>query len=282
MKINRYKVWLPVLMIVFVYLFVSAPVPLIADQNVGAKIPIEKVLAVLNEENKVARELYTKEIVLAGKKVGIKFDEHWDDKDIFAGPLPAQFLRQTAMILEKSKVPLGLYLGSDFPINKVNLFEGEQADYFKEIKRTHKPQFFYVNDIGRYTYMAADLAISKACVSCHNKHKDTPKTDWKLNAVMGATTWTYPEKSVSYEQFINILREVRSGFRQTYEQYLVSVKTFPLAPEVGKRWPRSGFYLPDVDVFSEELAKRASKYTLATLIAFNLDEAPEKNTRSDI
>lgn len=282
MNINRYKVWVLVVMVICVYLFVSAPVPLVVDQDIGAKIPIENVLAILNEENRVARELYTREIVLAGKKSGIKFDEHWDDKDVFAGPLPAQFLRQTAMILEKSKVPLGLYLGSDFPINKVNLFEGKQADYFKMIKKTLEPQFFYVEDIGRYTFMAADIAISKACVTCHNKHKDTPKTDWKLNSVMGATTWTYPEKQVSYEQFVKILREVRSGFKKSYVQYLTAVQTFPSAPMIGKRWPRNGYYLPDANIFSDELERRASRKTLATLIAFNIDETNDKKKNGDI
>lgn len=270
MNKNGILFWIITGLVASIYLFVTAPVPLDAKSESEAKIPIKYVFEILNKENNIVRELYTKEIVLAGKKTGLKFDEHWKNKDIFAGPLPAQFLRQTALSLEKSKVPLGLYLGSDFPINKINLFEGKQANVFKTIKKTVEPQFFYVEDIKRFTYMAADIAISKACVSCHNKHKDSVKLDWKINDIMGATTWTYPEKYVSYKQSIVMLLELRQGFKKTYQRYLEKVKTFSAIPEIGGQWPRNGFYLPDVNNFSAEIAKRTSSQTMNSLMDFGI------------
>ena len=82
------------------------------------------------------RRLYTKDIVGAGEKNGLRFDEDWRDAAVEAGPLPAQFLRATAMSLERSKVRLGLYLGSDYPINSANKFSGEQLLKFHELRKT--------------------------------------------------------------------------------------------------------------------------------------------------
>ena len=55
---------------------------------------------------------------------------HWKDEDVQAGPLPALFLRETAARLEASPVPLGLFLGSDYPISPSNRFQGAQAEAF--------------------------------------------------------------------------------------------------------------------------------------------------------
>ena len=64
-----------ILTIIIVYLFVTAPPPLNNEQELDAQLPIELVLHLANEENKIVRKLYTKEIVQAGKKIGIKFHE---------------------------------------------------------------------------------------------------------------------------------------------------------------------------------------------------------------
>ncbi|MDH5601879.1 MAG: hypothetical protein OEY78_11320, partial [Gammaproteobacteria bacterium] len=124
---QQFAIAVLILMMLIVYLFVTAPPPLQDEKKSGTQLPIEFVLRLANEENKVVRKLYTKEIVQAGKKIGIKFDEQWQEKSVVAGMLPAQFLRETATYLEKSPVRLGLYLGSDYPINRANLLEGLQA-----------------------------------------------------------------------------------------------------------------------------------------------------------
>ncbi|HED15393.1 MAG TPA: DUF3365 domain-containing protein, partial [Gammaproteobacteria bacterium] len=168
------------LSVVLVYLFYSAPPPLDENRNSGVRIPVKQVLEILNEENRLTRELYTKEIVGLGKKAGLDFDENWRDDDIHAGPLPAQFLREVANTLEKSPVTIGLYLGSDYPINQANLFEGKQMGIYRKLKQDRQAQFFYVEDIQRYAYMFEDVAISSVCVDCHNNHDESPKEDWKL------------------------------------------------------------------------------------------------------
>lgn len=230
---------------------------------------VAEVLEMVSKENDVTRTLYTKAIVGAGKKQGMKFDEDWQKEDVEAGPLPALFLRGIANDIRKSEVPLGLYLGSDFPINKANKFEGKQGELFKQIKEDRKPQHFYDEDQKVYTAMFADVAGAAACVSCHNKHEQTTKSDWKLGDVMGATTWQYPVDSLSYDATIAVLQAYRNGTKAIYKDYLDEIAAFKNSdkPEIGEKWPSAGgLYLPSPDVFLDSVRELASYETMTVLL----------------
>ncbi len=267
MNKQRFIITALILACAAIYLFASAP-PELAEKEVkaGKMVSIETVLAVVASENDVARTLYTEEIVGFGKKVGLNFGENWREPDVESGPLPALFLRETATSLEKSPIPLDLFLGSDYPITPSNEFGGIQAELFEKIKVSRAPEYFYADDTKRYTAMFPDLSSVMTCVKCHNEHTQSPKKDWKLDDVMGATTWTYPSKEVSLEEFIQIIAAVRGGFKTAYIAYLEKAKTFSKPPEITDRWPRDGYYLPDVDTFLEEFAKRSSSGTVNALI----------------
>lgn len=257
-----------------VYLFASAP-PLLPEDGVegGAAIPIDSVLATVAAENDVVRALYTQEIVTKGKLVGLAYDEKWADEGVHAGPLPALFLREAAGSLQRRSVPLGLFLGSDYPISAANRFSGGQADVFSRIKASRQPEFFYAEDTGQYTAMFPDVAGVQGCVTCHNEHDDSPKHDWALDDVMGATTWSYGKAAVSHTEYLRLIGEVRRGFRDAYEAYLEKTATFEEKPEVGERWPSDGFYLPSADVFMEEFARRASATTVKRLLVIDSPKA---------
>lgn len=249
-----------------VYLFVTAPEPLKESNSEIYTIPIKVALQILEEENDVARNLYTQAIVGAGKKRKIKFDENWEDKEIIAGPLPAQFMRLTAMSLEQSPVQLGLFLGSDQAINKANKFEGEQLINFQKMKLTRTPVFFYSPDAERYAYMAPDIASVKPCVTCHNDHEESPKTDWKLHDVMGAATWTYPKDNVGYKEFLDMLQALREAFKFSYEEFLGEIITMKHPPNIGKNWPKNGRYLPSAEEFMRELTSQSSGISLEIIL----------------
>jgi len=104
MTSKRHWITLFSLVCLGIYLFVSAPPPLSDQKNQQATIPVEQMFTLLQAENAAARLIWTKEIVGEGKKMGLKFDEHWRDADLEAGPLPALFLRETAKSMEKSPV----------------------------------------------------------------------------------------------------------------------------------------------------------------------------------
>lgn len=268
MRNKSFVVTVLVLLVLLVYLFVTAPPPLQDKNNSGVQLPIEFVLRLANEENKIVRSLYTKEILQAGKKIGIKFDENWQDKSIIAGLLPAQFLRETAMYLEKSPVRLGLYLGSDYPINKANLLEGLQVKKFNIIKKERSDAFFKMDIDKTFVFMSPDVAVVKACTSCHNKHTQSPKTDWKINDVMGVTTWLYPDKTISLNESLKLLTELRNGFKFSYQYFLNEIKQMPKSYLISDKWPREGDFVPSMDVFMSEVSKRASHPTLNKIMSY--------------
>jgi adenylate cyclase len=259
-----------------VYLFVNAPPPLAAGSETGARIPIRTVFAMLDHENATARALWAEEIVGKGSAVGLTFDEHWRDDGVNAGPLPALFLRETARNLQRTPLHLSLFLGSQFPINPANQLTGDQATHFAVLAGSKAPQFFADATTGLQTAMFADVAVSDACVACHNDHAGSPKIDWQVHDVMGATTWMYPEASVTTERAVELVRALRASIRQAYADYLAKVATFPTRPTIGTSWPRDGFALPSEDVFMSELARRSSPSTLLGLLdpSAPLVEAP--------
>jgi hypothetical protein len=114
--------------------------------------------------------------------------------------------------------------------------------------------------------MFADIAVAEPCIKCHNNHKDSPKTDWKLNDVMGATTWTYPSEMVSFTELMTILHTLRAAFRDAYSVLLKKATNFKQPPVIGDKWPREGFYLPSLEEFSRVVEQRASAITLKKII----------------
>lgn len=42
--------------------------------------------------------------------------------------------------------------------------------------------------------MYPDKAVAKACISCHNDHKDSPRKDFKMGDVMGGVVLRLPVK----------------------------------------------------------------------------------------
>jgi hypothetical protein len=249
-----------------VYLFVSAPPPLSEQAVANANIPVERVFALVEAENDAARALWTREIVAAGKLAGLRFGEDWREAGEEAGPLPALFLRETAKNLESNPVRLSLFLGSDAPINSANRFEGLQQEAFARIRATGESQFFQMPDTRLYTAMFPDEAVTEACVTCHNDHEDSPRNDWKLHDVMGATTWAYPENRLTAEQMIGVLAALRTSIRRAYQTYLDKTATFSKPPEIGARWPRDGYYLPSADVFMSALGESTAAASLDALL----------------
>jgi hypothetical protein len=248
-----------------VYLFVTAPPPLAAAAPPsGRTIAISNVFAMLERENDAARAIWTEDIVAKGKSAGLAFDEHWRDENVHAGPLPALFLRETARNLERTSLRLNLFLGSPFPINAANRFTGDQTQRFAAIGE-RGAQFRDVAT-GMHTAMFADVAVSEACVSCHNEHADSPKHDWRVNDVMGATTWMYPDATVTVDRAMELVRALRTSIRQAYASYLAKAATFPSPPSIGTQWPRDGYALPSEEEFMRELARRTSSATLHALL----------------
>lgn len=134
------------------------------------------------------RTVYTRTVVnrLQNEDKVIKASEHW--KDDKALPLPAQMFRfGSEMVAEKQKL-FTYSLLSEWPVNKQNAPRTPvETQGLKAVGTTKKP-FYQEETIGGKKYFTAvypDVAVSPACVSCHNEHKDSPRTNFKLGDVMG-------------------------------------------------------------------------------------------------
>ena len=252
-----------------IYLFVSAPPPLDLNvSKVNKSYSTENAFKIIAKLNDDTRTFYTKEIVGKGMASGLKFHEDWQKSNVEAGPLPALFLRGIAQYIEKSAVPMGLYLGSDFPIVQANLFEGVQAEKFKEIKKDKKPKFFYDTDTDRHIGMFPDFAGAQACVTCHNEHKDSPKKNWKLNDMMGATTWSYPTDSISTDELLAMISIYKNGVKNTYTSYITEVNGFKstIKPNVGNNWPSQGYNIPSWNTLSDTIDLMTSKALMTSIL----------------
>jgi hypothetical protein len=238
--------------LLYVYLFVSAPPPLPDKQfNLQNRdISASELFNVVNMINSEARKIYTSRIVSKGMSAGLKFDEAWLEPGVEAGPLPALFLRLTAKKLRDMKAELGLFLGSSDPINKSNSFAGEQVSAFARLSATLKPQYFQMEKLALYVGMYPDIAAAKGCVSCHNDHERSPKKDWRMNDVMGATTWTYPRSLLSSAEGRAEVAKTYGAIRSAYEEYLSRARQFTSPVFIGPEWPQKGERkLPDADTF---------------------------------
>ncbi len=260
------------------YLFASAPPPLpeAGEEELGGdqRIDVDLLLELVAMENAAFRTLYTEEVVGPGIQQGLRYDENWLVKGSQTGPLPAVALRGIAVRLDRSPVDLGLFLGAEYAINRGNRFTGRSLAIFKDLVADQQPRFFYDSEQGLHTAMFPDFAVATPCVSCHSHHAKTPKDDWALGDVMGATTWTYPRGRVTIDELLEVLTELRRAFEETYQSYLDRAVKFDLAPEVGERWPSDGPYLPSADVFMAEQERRASRRTVELLIEAVGQDAP--------
>ena len=144
------------------------------------------------------RTVYTRMVVnrLQNEEKVIKATEHFkDDKSL---PLPAQMFRFGAEMVAEKKMPFSYSLLSLWPINKQNLPKTavEKKGLEAVAKDGNKP-FYGEETLGKtkyFTAVYADKAIAPACVSCHNEHKDTPKTDFKIGQTMGGVVIRIPMK----------------------------------------------------------------------------------------
>lgn len=171
---------------------------LASDDNAGTEKTISaRMLAdVLHRVLEADRAVYTKQVVnrLTRKDKVITASEHYKDEQ--ALPLPAQMFRmgseQVAAQLEKEGAGLDFSysLQSLWPINKQNepRTAAEKAGLQYVVDNPGK-NFYRIEQLGDREYFTAiypDRAVSPACVSCHNEHRDSPRTDFKLKQTMGA------------------------------------------------------------------------------------------------
>ena len=165
-----------------------------SGNSVPAKLYTDSLFAVMNAD----RANYTKLIVqrLGPKGSGvIKPDENWEDHDNGA-LLPAQMFRAGSEAVAEVTDEFTYSLQSLWPIGKQNgpKTPVEEAG-LKFIADNPGENYYGQEELGGVTYYTAvypDVAVSAACTTCHNEHKDSPRTDFELGEVMGGVVIRVP------------------------------------------------------------------------------------------
>lgn len=142
------------------------------------------------------RTVYTRKIVnrLVKKEKVIKASEHFDDEKALV--LPAQMFRFGAEMVAEETDDFSYSLQSLWPINKQNApvtdLEKKGLQYLAD---NPGENFYGEEELGGVNYFTAfypDQAIAPVCASCHNEHKDSPKTDFKIGDIMGGVVIRVP------------------------------------------------------------------------------------------
>lgn len=142
------------------------------------------------------RTVYTRLIVnrLQNKEKVIKASEHFEDDKALV--LPAQMFRFGAEMVAESTDDFSYSLLSEWPINKQNAPRTEvEKEGLAYIAANKGENFYATEQLGGQKYFTAvyaDTAVAPACVTCHNDHKDTPRTDFKIGDVMGGVVIRVP------------------------------------------------------------------------------------------
>lgn len=154
----------------------------------------DSLFAVMKADRTNYTKLVVKRLGPAGANV-VKPDEHW--QDIANGTLlPAQMFRAGAEAVADMTDDFSYSLQSIWPINAQNSPKTAiEKDGLEFIAANPGENFYGEESLGGVNYFTAvypDVAVSDACTSCHNKHKDSPKTDFKLGEVMGGVVIRVP------------------------------------------------------------------------------------------
>jgi len=142
------------------------------------------------------RTVYTRLIVnrLAKEEKVITASEHWKDEKALV--LPAQMFRYGAERVAEGGANFSYSLLSLWPVNKQNKPKTDvEIKGLNYIAENPGKNFYSEEELGGAKYFTAvypDVAVAPACISCHNSHKDTPRTDFKIGDVMGGVVIRIP------------------------------------------------------------------------------------------
>ncbi len=153
------------------------------------------------------RTAYVLQVVEHTRASGTQPREDWE-KDAHYLPLPAQFVKAAAGQVES--VEIGLI--SLTPINPENRPKTTaESDALIQLEKDRQRGFVSFPDGDQYKAVAADLALVRSCVECHNRHPHSTRTNFREWDVMGGL----------------VVRFKREG----------SAPSLPLPPEPSRRPP---------------------------------------------
>ena len=158
-------------------------------------VPATKVADYIHSIIEADRTIYSEIIVeRLAATISLQATENWKEENTL--PLPAQFLSLSSQLIKEKGIGMHYRLTSLWPINPANgpKSEFEKSALKEVLNNPSRPKTGIISSRGKrvFTAIYADLAVTKACISCHNNHPKSPKQDFKLGGVMGGIVLTIP------------------------------------------------------------------------------------------
>ncbi len=161
-----------------------------------AQVSYKEMADALHAVMEADRTVYTRIIVnrLQNQDKVIKASEHWKDDKALA--LPAQMFRYGAEMVAEKKLGFSYSLLSLWPVNKQNAAKtAAEKEGLEAVAKDPAKPFYKEETLGKtkyFTAVYADRAVATACIECHNAHKDSPRTDFKMGETMGGVVLRIP------------------------------------------------------------------------------------------
>ena len=143
------------------------------------QIGAEQGARTLSESLKQFRTVYTRDVVERVRAQGVEVTHDYRDKPK-AIPLPATLSMELAQGIGAQRSGAKAYLYSPYPFPWRKATGGLRDEFAQEawdaFQKDNTKPFYKTEEVDgerRLRYATADL-MRKACVDCHNTHKDTP------------------------------------------------------------------------------------------------------------
>jgi Protein of unknown function (DUF3365) len=168
------------------------PYALSAKERSGSPgIPPEKAAAYIYAVIKADRTEIVNRLQAKGVTTA---SEHWEMENALM--LPAQFLQHSGKLAAENGSGVRYRLIGLWPIYRRNAPASDlERHALESLRKNPDLPVTGIVSSGQKQYFQAiypDLAVSQACIDCHNGHLLSPKRDFKLNDVMGGITITIP------------------------------------------------------------------------------------------
>jgi hypothetical protein len=149
------------------------------------------------QQFRTLRAYYTENVVNKVKQSGAMkiSSDHSGKADTI--PLPATMIHDLSEALGRSTSGTGirLYSAYPFPNRSGRILDAFAKDALAELSRNPDATFFRSDTLDGKPVVrvaVADRMSSDACVTCHNSHPQSPKTNWTLGEMRGALEVVLP------------------------------------------------------------------------------------------
>jgi len=146
-----------------------------------------------------ARIFYNEQILPKARGAGLEIShDHVGNPHVV--PLPATVMRSLGEMSQDEAAggsQFRLYSNQPFKFRsaaetQLDEFEQQAARYLADNPESAFGKRLTLDGKDYYRLAVADVMNQQGCITCHNNHPDTPKTDWQLGDVRGVAQATVP------------------------------------------------------------------------------------------